>query len=46
VQRVEEHRLSLQPLADAYAQAYGSTTGTLLVQIGDFELPWTLDQSL
>jgi hypothetical protein len=42
---VEEHRLSLQPLAEAYEAAYGESTGTIFVHVGEFELTWTFGES-
>jgi hypothetical protein len=38
---VEDVRFSLVPLSDAYTDAYGGTSATIVLHLGEFELPWT-----
>lgn len=37
----EERRFDLRPLAESWAEAYGSTSGTIVVHIGDFSLDYS-----
>jgi hypothetical protein len=37
----DELRFDLAPLADAYRDSYGSTTGTITVNLGGFAVDWT-----